>query len=112
MSKVLNLQVGTLHEGPVNLRLQGLSSVFCQSPLIHMPDDSNNDQLHPRLARIRGEIEEMDVFTDGILASKIFLREAGIDNCDARGMLGIRLRDEASTQQRNTHGLQVVRFDD
>src|SRR6516162_7307895 len=113
MCNFLGQKVGSLHEGPVELSLQRMAGVVSESKLIHMSNDSHNGQVQPSaLGGISVEVKNMDVLADGILAGKILLREAVVNDCDTLGMFVVPFGDEAPTQQGNSHRLQIVWLDD
>src|SRR5215469_1382445 len=63
------------------------------------------------MGRIVIVIENVDMLANGILAGEILLREAAVNHYDPRGVLVVRIRDEAAAQKRNAHDLQILGLD-
>src|SRR6266478_718086 len=71
----------------------------------------NQERRQAAMGRIGTVIENVDMLANGILAGEIFLREAAVDHHYARGVLVVRIRDEAAAQKRNAHDLQILGLD-
>src|SRR5215469_11609204 len=63
------------------------------------------------MGRIGIVVENVDMLANGIPAREIFLREAAVNHHDPRGVLVVRIRDEAAAQKWNAHDLQILGLD-
>src|SRR5260370_35838506 len=73
---------------------------------------SHNQERHQAsMGRTGIVIENVDMLDNGILGGEIFLREAAVNHHDPRGVLVVRIRDEAAAQKRNAHDLQILGLD-
>ena len=94
-----------LHAWDVEVGAQRLLIVGGQPPLLDVADHADD-------LRQLSESVDVDALADGILMGKIFLGKDFIDHDDERGVLVVLGVKKRPRQQRNSHRLQVVRFDD
>src|SRR5260370_29715922 len=73
---------------------------------------SHNQERHQAsMGRTGIVIENVDMLDNGVLPREIFLCEAAVNHHDPRGVLVVRIRDEAAAQKRNAHDLQILGLD-